>query len=68
MKVFIGFVTRVGMKTCIDYTGLLQGRHAYEFGGAYFSFTLLSTLFICVNFGRRYLSIVESDEIRESLP
>ena len=67
LKIFVGFLTRLGMKVCIDFTGLLQGRHAYEFGGAYFSFTLLSTPLAALYFSSRYLDIVKDEGVQESL-
>ena len=50
---------------------LLQGRHPYELGGAYFAFTLLSTPVVCLYFGSRYISYMErntgSDQISMEL-
>ena len=42
---FMGFLasllTRTGVKTITDYTGLLHSRHVYEMGGAYWSINMV---------------------------
>ena len=44
--VLTSFASRCAVKLIMDFTGMLQARHPYEMGGAYFSFTFLTTPFI----------------------
>ncbi|GMH85404.1 hypothetical protein TrVE_jg323 [Triparma verrucosa] len=57
---FYGFIP-------LDFTAGFMARHPYEFRGAYFSFTMISTPVVCFYFGSRYLSYVEGEEAKEKL-
>jgi hypothetical protein len=43
---FLSFFMRVGIKTVVDFTGVVQFRHPYEMGGAYFSFSMVLALLV----------------------
>mmetsp|Transcript_2382 Transcript_2382/g.4309 ORF Transcript_2382/g.4309 Transcript_2382/m.4309 type:complete len:531 (+) Transcript_2382:153-1745(+) len=60
-------LARIITKIVLDFTSCLVMRHPYEYGGAYYSFTVLSTPLVCVYFGSRYLAFIEDDEVRASL-
>ncbi|GMI07272.1 hypothetical protein TrLO_g6094 [Triparma laevis f. longispina] len=64
---FASLLARVGIKIMLDFTGSLLLRHPYEFGGAYYSFTLITTPLLCFYFGSRYLAYVDDEEVSSSL-
>lgn len=64
---FASLLARVGVKIMLDFTGSLLLRHPYEFGGAYYSFTLITTPLLCFYFGSRYLAYVDDEEVSASL-
>ena len=53
----LSIMSRVGMKVVMDFTGL-QARHPYEYGGAYYTFTIITSPFVCFYFGSRYTSYI----------
>ena len=63
----VACIVRVSMKVILDFTGLLQARHPYEYGGGYFSLTILTSPIICLYFGSRYLAYVDNEEVRASM-
>ncbi|GMH96263.1 hypothetical protein TrVE_jg6468 [Triparma verrucosa] len=63
--VLMSFASRCAVKLIMDFTGMLQARHPYEMGGAYFSFTLLTTPLIGLYFGSRYIAYIEDFEPNE---
>ena len=54
----LSIVSRVGMKVVMDFTGLLRARNPYEYGGAYYTFTIITYPFVCFYFGSRYTSYI----------
>eukprot|EP00519_Triparma_laevis_P013538 CAMPEP_0182490554 /NCGR_PEP_ID=MMETSP1321-20130603/376_1 /TAXON_ID=91990 /ORGANISM="Bolidomonas sp., Strain RCC1657" /LENGTH=336 /DNA_ID=CAMNT_0024692759 /DNA_START=1397 /DNA_END=2407 /DNA_ORIENTATION=- len=58
----ISFLARIVVKVITDFTACMQMRHPLELGGAYFTAVLLTTPFVSLYFGSRYLSYVEDDE------
>ncbi|GMI16016.1 hypothetical protein TrLO_g2078 [Triparma laevis f. longispina] len=60
--IFVSILFRIIGKTVTDFTALLQFRHPFDLGGAYYCWTLLSTPFVCFYFGWAYLQYVESEE------
>ena len=64
---FVSLGARLITKLSLDFTAGFMARHPYEFGGAYFSFTMISTPVVCFYFGSRYLSYVEGEEAKEKL-
>ncbi|GMI03725.1 hypothetical protein TrLO_g1593 [Triparma laevis f. longispina] len=67
IKIAVALLLRIGMKAIMDFTGMLQARHPSEYGGGYFSLTLLTTPIVGMYFGSRYLNYVEDEQVRESL-
>lgn len=68
LRNLVSFIARVITKVIVDFTGSPLYRHPYEMGGFYYSFTLISTPFVCFYFGSRYLAHVEDEEVQASLP
>ena len=61
-RLVVSILERLGSKTVLDFTGMLYLRHPFEMGGAYFSFTLLSTPVVCLYICSRYLDYVSDEE------
>lgn len=61
-RLVVSILERLMSKTVLDFTGMLYVRHPFEMGGAYFSFTLLSTPVVCLYICSRYLDYVSDEE------
>lgn len=55
-------IIRTMFKFALDFTGILLSRHPYELGGAYFTFTMISTPLACVYLGYRYLALYDDEK------
>ncbi|GMH79460.1 hypothetical protein TL16_g08152 [Triparma laevis f. inornata] len=66
-SVLLAMLARLTFKWSLDFTAVLQARHPYELGGAYFAFTMISTPIVCLYFGYRYLEYVEGEDVQDDL-
>eukprot|EP00519_Triparma_laevis_P006728 CAMPEP_0182514522 /NCGR_PEP_ID=MMETSP1321-20130603/35892_1 /TAXON_ID=91990 /ORGANISM="Bolidomonas sp., Strain RCC1657" /LENGTH=364 /DNA_ID=CAMNT_0024721731 /DNA_START=33 /DNA_END=1127 /DNA_ORIENTATION=+ len=66
-RLVVSILERLGAKTVLDFTGMLYLRHPFEMGGAYFSFTLLSTPVVCLYICSRYLDYVSDEEVKAEI-
>ena len=65
LSVVISFLERFCHKTVTDFTANVHMRSNYCLGGLYWTFTILSTPVVCLVFGARYLTYIESDAGKE---
>ncbi|GMH84137.1 hypothetical protein TrST_g12286 [Triparma strigata] len=64
---FASLLARLVTKISLDFTGTIQLRHPFEYGGIYFTLVLLTTPLVSLYFGSRYLSFVEDEEVKATL-
>ena len=63
----VSLIVRLCTKIMVDFTGTMQFRHPFEYGGVYFTFILLTTPLLSLYFGSRYLSFVKDEEVKTTL-
>ena len=63
----VSLIVRLCTKIMVDFTGTMQFRHPFEYGGVYFTFILLTTPLLSLYFGSRYLTFIEDDEVKATL-
>ncbi|GMH84158.1 hypothetical protein TrST_g12293 [Triparma strigata] len=67
MRFLVSSAMRLCNKILIDFTGMIQMRHPFEYGGLYFSTVLLTTPLVSLYFGSRYLAYTEDEEVKATL-